>query len=79
MIQGGKLQHEDSVYGGYFADENFDIKHDQRGLLSMANKGPNTNTTQFFILFDKAPHLDNNHVVFGKVTKNFELLEILEN
>ena len=45
MIQGGKLKHSDSVNGGYFADENFEIKHKKRGLISMANKGPNTNTT----------------------------------
>ena len=57
-----------SIWGGTFEDEiKPTLKHNARGMLSMANKGPGTNGSQFFILFDKAPHLDGMNTVFGKV------------
>ncbi|KAI9902020.1 hypothetical protein N3K66_003837 [Trichothecium roseum] len=57
-----------SIWGGTFEDEiKPTLKHNARGVLSMANKGPGTNGSQFFILFDKAPHLDGMNTVFGKV------------
>ena len=59
-----------NIYQGFFPDENFVIRHEEPGLLSMANKGPNTNGTQFFITLDKNPHLDGVHVCFGKVVKD---------
>jgi len=69
----------ESIYGEKFADENFKIKHTEKGLLSMANSGPNTNGSQFFITTTETPHLDGKHVVFGKVTKGYEVVEKMEN
>jgi peptidyl-prolyl cis-trans isomerase-like 3 len=61
--KGGK-----SIYGTTFEDEiRPTLRHNERGILSMANKGPGTNGSQFFILFDKAPHLDGLNTVFGKL------------
>lgn len=86
MIQGGDLVNQDgtgtySVYGGEgstFDDEGFELAHTEAGLLSMANSGPNTNGSQFFILTQPAPHLDGKHVVFGKVIQGMEFVHDVE-
>ncbi|XP_054846766.1 NK-tumor recognition protein isoform X2 [Eublepharis macularius] len=84
MIQGGDFSEGngkggESIYGGYFKDENFILKHDRAFLLSMANRGKHTNGSQFFITTKPAPHLDNVHVVFGLVISGFEVIEQIEN
>ena len=79
MAQGGDFTKfngtgGESIYGEKFADENFIRKHTGPGILSMANAGPNTNGSQFFLCFDAFPHLDGKHTVFGKVTSGIEVL-----
>ena len=69
----------ESIYGNKFADEALNKgKHTKRGILSMANAGPNTNGSQFFLCFVATPHLDGRHCVFGEVTDGFDVLDKIE-
>jgi len=83
MMQGGDTEHQNgrggvSIYGRNMPDENFIVQHTHKGMMGMANMGPNTNGSQFYITQRPTPWLDNEHVVFGKIVDGFELLRTID-
>ncbi|KAF6261539.1 cyclophilin-like domain-containing protein [Scenedesmus sp. NREL 46B-D3] len=83
MAQGGDITlgngtGGESIYGESFPDENFKLRHENRGVVAMANAGPDTNSSQFYITFTPTPHLDGKHVVFGQVESGWSTLMMME-
>lgn len=84
MAQGGDITNQNgtggrSIYGEKFPDEQIWYPHTHKGVLSMANAGPNTNGSQFFICFGATPHLNQKHTIYGRVIHNYKFIETIEN
>lgn len=82
VLQAGDITNNDgsggtSIYGRNFADENFDLSHRSAGWVAMANRGPRTNTSQFYIMLTRARWLDGKNVVFGKVIRGMDVIETI--
>ena len=83
MLQGGDPtgtgKGGESVFGGTFEDEfSANLRHNKRGVIAMANNGENTNASQFFILYEAQPHLDNVYTIFGQVIAGWDMLDAAE-
>ena len=83
MAQGGDITQQNgtggkSIYGEKFEDEQIWYPHTHKGVLSMANAGPNTNGSQFFLCFGPTPHLNEKHTIFGRVISNYATVEKIE-